>query len=152
VYYHGGGYFAGGIVMHRNAMDYLVRDLDCPILFVEYGLIPENTHANLLAQCEGAFVHLLKLGTECFFFCIFISYDAHSHAGVASHSVAFVGDSAGGGISLLVAQALRDKGAALPAAVACLSPWLDLSLSGMRRLYLALEFIVFFSSFNPCCF
>jgi acetyl esterase/lipase len=48
--------------MHRNAMDYLVRDLDCPVLFVEYGLVPESTQATAATQCYAAYLHLLSLG------------------------------------------------------------------------------------------
>lgn len=40
------------------------------------------------------------------------------------------GDSAGGGLSLSTAIAIRDAGLPLPAALVLLSPWVDLSLSG----------------------
>ncbi|MFX8500623.1 alpha/beta hydrolase fold domain-containing protein, partial [Acinetobacter baumannii] len=40
------------------------------------------------------------------------------------------GDSAGGGLSLSTAIAIRNAGLPLPAALVLLSPWVDLNLSG----------------------
>lgn len=40
------------------------------------------------------------------------------------------GDSAGGGLALAALIALRDGGAPLPAGAICLSPWVDLALTG----------------------
>jgi acetyl esterase/lipase len=44
--------------------------------------------------------------------------------------IAFVGDSAGGGLPLAAVHKLRDEGFALPGAVVALSPWTDLALTG----------------------
>jgi epsilon-lactone hydrolase len=46
-----------------------------------------------------------------------------------SANVIVMGDSSGGGISLALAQLLREKGREQPANVILLSPWLDASLS-----------------------
>src|SRR6185369_6170015 len=46
-----------------------------------------------------------------------------------SANVTFMGDSSGGGISLALAQVLREKGLAQPGHVVLLSPWLDATLS-----------------------
>jgi monoterpene epsilon-lactone hydrolase len=43
-------------------------------------------------------------------------------------AVTFIGDSAGGGLCLGLAQMLRDEDAALPDTIVLLSPWLDLQL------------------------
>ena len=40
------------------------------------------------------------------------------------------GDSAGGGLAAAALVALRDTGAPLPAAAVCISPWVDLALTG----------------------
>uniref|UniRef100_UPI0035CBC41D SDR family NAD(P)-dependent oxidoreductase n=1 Tax=uncultured Sphingomonas sp. TaxID=158754 RepID=UPI0035CBC41D len=45
-------------------------------------------------------------------------------------TIVVVGDSAGGGLALALAQALRDGGSPLPAALVLFSPWLDISLAG----------------------
>jgi monoterpene epsilon-lactone hydrolase len=44
--------------------------------------------------------------------------------------IAFVGDSAGGGLAFAAVHKLRDEGFALPGAVVALSPWTDLALTG----------------------
>jgi monoterpene epsilon-lactone hydrolase len=49
---------------------------------------------------------------------------------VAPDQVAFVGESAGGGLVLAALVALRDRGVPLPCAAAVFSPWADLTLSG----------------------
>lgn len=47
----------------------------------------------------------------------------------AGRRVSFVGDSAGGGLALSLTAQLRNEGAALPARLLLLSPWVDLSAS-----------------------
>src|ERR1700757_4723492 len=44
--------------------------------------------------------------------------------------IAFLGDSAGGGLALATLYKLRDEGFALPAAAVAVSPWTDLALTG----------------------
>src|SRR5262249_46831654 len=44
--------------------------------------------------------------------------------------IAFMGDSAGGGLALATLYKLRDEGVALPAATVAVSPWTDLALTG----------------------
>ena len=53
-----------------------------------------------------------------------------SAAACDRRSAAIAGDSAGGGLTVATLLALRDAGDALPAAGVCLSPWLDLTMSG----------------------
>jgi acetyl esterase/lipase len=47
--------------------------------------------------------------------------------------VTLVGDSAGGGLSLALAQRLRDARRPLPPRIVLLSPWLDLTISDPRQ-------------------
>jgi acetyl esterase/lipase len=49
--------------------------------------------------------------------------------GSSPNKIAIAGDSAGGGLTIAVLLALRAEGSPLPAAAACLSPWLDLTQS-----------------------
>jgi acetyl esterase/lipase len=50
--------------------------------------------------------------------------------GVEPASIVIGGDSAGGGLTLAALVALRDAGDPLPAAAFCISPWVDLEVSG----------------------
>lgn len=50
--------------------------------------------------------------------------------GLSPERLALTGDSAGGGLVVATAIALRDEGEQLPGAIVCFSPWTDLALSG----------------------
>jgi monoterpene epsilon-lactone hydrolase len=49
--------------------------------------------------------------------------------GLASDQIGWFGESAGGGLTLAAMHALKQQGLPLPAAIAVLSPWTDLTLS-----------------------
>lgn len=50
--------------------------------------------------------------------------------GYAPENIAFMGDSAGGGLCLATLNTIKERGMAQPAAVVALSPWTDLTCSG----------------------
>lgn len=111
VYFHGGSYAAGGIGSHRALCTQLARASRLRVLSVEYRLAPEHPHPAAVEDACAALRFAWKSGF------------APSQVGVA-------GDSAGGGLALAALVTLRDAGDPLPAAVALLSPWTDLTLSG----------------------
>jgi cation diffusion facilitator CzcD-associated flavoprotein CzcO len=63
------------------------------------------------------------------------AYRAVLDSGIDAGRVVVAGDSAGGGLALALALALRDAGEPLPAAIGMISPWLDLvpDHAGTRR-------------------
>jgi len=97
--------------MYRNLLDYLVRDIGAPILFVEYNLVPDSYLPGPINNGFDEYSHLLSLN-------------------VSASRVMIMGDSAGGGMALLVAQRVRDGDIRPPACITLISPWTDLSLSG----------------------
>jgi acetyl esterase/lipase len=54
--------------------------------------------------------------------------------GTAPGAIAFGGDSAGGGLVLAILLAIRERGLPLPSAAVCVSPWVDLTTSGLDAL------------------
>ena len=54
--------------------------------------------------------------------------------GVPGGAIVLVGDEAGGGLAFAVALAVRNAGLDMPGGIAALSPWADLSLSGLSML------------------
>lgn len=111
VYFHGGSYNAGGIGSHRALCTQFARATGLRVLSVEYRLAPEHPHPAAVEDACAALRFVWK-------------------SGLAPSQVALAGDSAGGGLALAALVALRDAGDPLPAAVALLSPWTDLTLSG----------------------
>ncbi|MGA8847154.1 MAG: alpha/beta hydrolase fold domain-containing protein [Nocardioides sp.] len=105
------------VFLHGGA--YALQDLHWPFLklllnrgwtvsLVDYPLLPEHTVDDTVPMVVAAWEHLLA---------------AHPGEGLC-----LAGDSAGGGLALVLLQRLRDLGRPLPSATVLLSPWVDLVL------------------------
>jgi monoterpene epsilon-lactone hydrolase len=105
---HGGGYNIGSVESHTPAASHLAAALGAPVLIADYRLAPEHPSPAALEDAAAVWQWLVT--------------------NVANPaSLGIVGDSAGGGLALTLTVRLRDSGAALPGALALLSPWIDLS-------------------------
>jgi acetyl esterase/lipase len=111
LYLHGGGYCVGSVRTHRLLVGSLARACAVPVLSLEYRLAPEHPHPAAVEDAVAAYRHLLARG-------------------VSPDRLALAGDSAGGGLTVATLLALREAGLPRPAAGVCISPWLDLALSG----------------------
>ena len=115
LYFHGGGYVAGSPESHRPLIGRLVE-----------------------ASGVGAFSVGYRLAPECFFPAAvrdgIDAYRALLAKGVSAPSVILAGDEAGGGLAFAVALAIRNAGLDMPGGILALSPWADLSLSGLSML------------------
>jgi len=111
VYFHGGGYVLGSLDSHRPLVTRIARAARARVLSVDYRLAPEHPHPAAVEDGVAATRFALAQG-------------------VPPSGLALAGDSAGGGLTVATLVALRDGGASLPAVAACMSPWLDLTLSG----------------------
>jgi monoterpene epsilon-lactone hydrolase len=78
----------------------------------DYRLAPEHRFPAAIDDALVVYEHVLKLG-----------YDPQN--------IIFAGDSAGGGITFALMLAARDKGLPLPGLAIGLSPWVDMTLSGV---------------------
>ena len=109
LYLHGGAYVNSFASQQWNFMTRLIDALNCTITAPDYPHAPKF-------YVKDVFDFLLPLYDEV--------------VGVAgSANVTVMGDSSGGGISLALAQRLREEGREQPRNVILLSPWLDASLS-----------------------
>jgi acetyl esterase/lipase len=110
IYFHGGGFRLGSLRSHRDLMARISAASGCRVLGVDYRLAPEHrfpaAHDDALAV-----------------------YDWVLAQGIAAQDIALVGDSAGGCLALSTAHALRDTAQPMPAAIATMSAWTDLSAS-----------------------
>ena len=109
VYYlHGGGYISGSAKSCRPITATLARHLRTRVFGLDYRLAPESRFPAGLDDAVAGYRWLLA-------------------SGIHSKSIAVVGDSAGGGMTLALALRLRDAGEPLPACLVCLSPWTDMT-------------------------
>jgi acetyl esterase/lipase len=107
LYLHGGGYVVGSLATHRTLVAAIAAAAAIPALAIDYRLAPEWPFPAALEDATAAYRWLLAQG-------------------IAPGRVVVAGDSAGGGLTLATLVALRDAKTPLPAAAACLSPWVDL--------------------------
>lgn len=109
LYLHGGAYVFGVQAMQWAIVGGLLKHVAADIVALLYPLAPEHGWEDSVTAAEASFRALA--------------------ARVGARNIAIVGDSAGGGLALLLAQRLRDAGADLPAALVLISPWLDIGCS-----------------------
>ncbi|MFE5284127.1 alpha/beta hydrolase [Nocardia sp. NPDC056611] len=106
LYLHGGGYTVGSPLTHRSLAAYLSRETGCAVQVPDYRLAPEHPFPAALEDAEAAFLELVA-------------------AGYRPERIAVAGDSAGGGLSLALAERLRDRHGLTPAALGLIAPWTD---------------------------
>jgi len=111
VYFHGGGYIGGSVATYRRTTFALARALHARVFAVEYRLAPEHRFPCAVEDGLAAYRHVLE------------------QEGSASR-IAFIGDSAGGGLLLATMIAAREEKIELPAAGVCYSPFTDLATTG----------------------
>ncbi|MCE7795184.1 alpha/beta hydrolase [Sphingobium sufflavum] len=104
VFYHGGGFVVGGIASHAGLAAEIARQLDLPVLSVEYRLAPENPWPAGADDAEAAARWIADNGAAL---------------GREITGLILCGDSAGGNLTLVTAQALRDTPAAVPVRLQC---------------------------------
>ena len=110
LYLHGGGYFFGSPATHRRLTIALARTAATAVYSLDYRLAPEHPFPAALDDAIAAYRFLLR--TE------------------SGRRIVLAGDSAGGGLAIATAVAVRDLGLPAPAALVCFSPWTDLAATG----------------------
>jgi monoterpene epsilon-lactone hydrolase len=110
LYLHGGGYVAGSAKAYRGFASQLGSRTRRAVLVLDYPLAPEATVPAAPNAVMAAYEWLRAIGSE---------------------RIAFVGDSAGGGLSLVTLARLA-HGSRPSAAIAgvVFSPWVDLAFTG----------------------
>lgn len=111
LYLHGGGYNLGSVHTHHALAARIGRACRARVLTIAYRLAPEHLFPAALDDAMRAYCWLLA-------------------EGVQPDQLALAGDSAGGGLAIATLVSLRYHGEPMPAAAVCLSPWVDLELTG----------------------
>jgi len=110
-YLHGGEYIYGFFPQHWHFISRLVDALGCTVTAPDYPLAPAG-------HVDNVFALVLPLYRELV-----------SQVGAANLTI--MGDSSGGGMSLALAERLRDEGDPQPAHLILLSPWLDVTMTNL---------------------
>jgi monoterpene epsilon-lactone hydrolase len=111
LFIHGGGYVLGSAAAYRGFVSQIVRRTQIPALVIDYPLAPEATLPAGPEAALGAWQWLVERGFE---------------------QIAIVGDSAGGGLSLVTLTQLAKKPhGPTPVAGVVFSPWVDMTFTGM---------------------
>ncbi len=112
LFLHDGGYELGSVHSDGELAARLGGASGMRVLFPEYRLAPEHPFPAAIDDVLAAWRWL------------------RTEAGLDAGSIAVAGASAGGGLAVALLVAARDAGEALPAAVALMSPTVDLTSSG----------------------
>lgn len=99
VFFHGGGFVIGCIDTHVSMCAGIARQLDLPVISVEYRLAPEHPWPAPQDDAEAA-ARWIAENSQAF--------------GLSITSLVICGDSAGANLTLVTTLALRDRPAAVP--------------------------------------
>lgn len=108
-YLHGGAYVHKITKYHWDFLGRLANELKCTITVPLYPLAPEHTYKQTFDFVNP--LYMKQIGTID-----------------NPNDVVLMGDSAGGGLALALAQLLSEKQIQQPGNIILISPWLDLSL------------------------
>jgi acetyl esterase/lipase len=111
LYFHGGGYVIGSPETALSLTGNLVVRTGFRAFSLDYRLAPEHPFPAAIEDALSAYRALLDEGAD-------------------PATLAFAGDSAGGGLSVVTSLAARDAGLPMPAAIVGFSPDLDATRSG----------------------
>ncbi|MET7719255.1 alpha/beta hydrolase [Streptomyces mirabilis] len=111
LYFHGGAYALGSAGDSVGLAADVARRVGVRAVSVDYRLAPEHPFPAAVDDAVAAYRALLADGTP-------------------SSEVAFVGESAGGGLVVATLVALKEAGLPQPSSAVVFSPWADLTLSG----------------------
>ncbi|HEU4361860.1 MAG TPA: alpha/beta hydrolase [Mycobacterium sp.] len=106
LYMHGGAFLTCGANTHGRLVTKLSKYADSPVLVVEYRMIPKHSINDAIDDCYDAYRWLRRQGYQ-------------------PDQIALAGDSAGGYLSLALAERLLDEDEE-PAAIVAMSPLLQI--------------------------
>jgi acetyl esterase/lipase len=109
IYLHGGAYALGSARGYRGLVAHLAAAAGMTALIPDYSRAPEAQYPIALEEMVAVYSRLLEDGLD-------------------PKMTVIAGDSAGGGLTLALAMALRDRELAAPAALGLICPWADLAI------------------------
>jgi monoterpene epsilon-lactone hydrolase len=108
LYAHGGGYISGTLAGYKGLCSEMARKVRGRTLFIDYRFAPEFPFPSQTEEMVAAYRWL------------------NEKEGIDPSRIVILGDSAGGGLTLLATMALLDKNLAPPRAIATWSAWTEI--------------------------
>lgn len=96
IFFHGGGWVTGNIDSYDKICTHMAQLTEHVVISVDYELAPEHPFPAAI--------------NDCYLVCKDIFANCREHFGVSHHSIALIGDSAGGNLAAAVSIMARDKG------------------------------------------
>jgi epsilon-lactone hydrolase len=109
IYIHGGAYALGSARGYRGLAAQLAAAAGMTALLPDYSRAPDALYPVALEEMVAVYSRLLEDSLD-------------------PKTTVITGDSAGSGLTLALAMALRDRGIAAPAALGLICPWADLAI------------------------
>lgn len=109
LYLHGGAYVQNFVKQHWRFLSMIVKETNCTITAPDYPLAPRYNYKTAFTMLSLLYEQIL--------------------GSVQPHNIILMGDSAGGGLALALAQKLRMDSLSPPGQLILLSPWLDITLT-----------------------
>ncbi|MBL1077256.1 alpha/beta hydrolase [Nocardia sp. 2] len=113
IYFHGGVYAAGGLNSHRRLVAKIARASGIPVFNVHYRMMPAPL-TDTIEDALTAYRHLLD-------------------SGIPADRIIVSGDSAGGGLSFLLALRVRDLGLPVPGGISVIAPWSNMDNTAKEK-------------------
>ncbi|MDH6197740.1 acetyl esterase/lipase [Mycobacterium frederiksbergense] len=107
LYLHGGAFLACGANTHSGIVTALSGYADSPVLVVDYRMVPKHSVGTAIDDCYDAYQWLRRTGYQ-------------------PDQIVLAGDSAGGYLSLALAERLLDEDGEVPAALVTMSPLFEI--------------------------
>lgn len=108
LYLHGGSYVAETSSDHWNFLEKVVNDTGATIILPDYPLTPKYTYKDVFTMITPLYKEIIEE--------------------VDINNLILMGDSAGGGMSLALAERIGEENIQIPSKTILISPWLDIRL------------------------
>lgn len=112
LYFHGGAYVAEATTLHWDFLEKLANDTKSTIVMPDYPLTPKYTYKDVFNMVEPLYKEIISK--------------------VDAKNLVMMGDSAGGGITLALAEKISQNNIQLPSKTILISPWLDVTLTNEK--------------------
>lgn len=112
LYFHGGAYVAEATTLHWDFLEKLANDTKSTIVMPDYPLTPKYTYKDVFNMVEPLYKEIISK--------------------VDVKNLVMMGESAGGGITLALAEKISQNNIQLPSKTILISPWLNVTLTNEK--------------------